>query len=67
MKKLLLLTLSILVIICANAQVKITGTAKNHKAKRLKGVSITLKNSYDGTVTDSLGNLVLPLMKKESW
>src|SRR4051812_39421007 len=38
------------------AQVKISGKLTDNKNKPLRGASITIKNSYDGTTTDSLGN-----------
>ncbi len=38
------------------AQVKISGKMTDTKNNPLRGASITIKNSYDGTTTDSLGN-----------
>lgn len=38
------------------AQVKISGTVTDKKNKPLAGVSIQLKDSYDGATSDSLGN-----------
>ncbi len=38
------------------AQVTISGKLMDTKNKGLPGASISLKNSYDGTTTDSLGN-----------
>lgn len=38
------------------AQVKISGTVKDNRGKILPGVSISLKNTYDGAITDSSGN-----------
>lgn len=40
----------------ALAQVKITGKISDGKGKPVSGVSITLKDTYDGATTDSLGN-----------
>ncbi len=40
----------------ATGQVKISGTVKDNRNKPIYGVSIGIKNSYDGTTTDSLGN-----------
>lgn len=37
------------------AQVTLTGTVKDNKKRPLFGVSVEIKDSYDGTVTDSLG------------
>lgn len=38
------------------AQVKISGKIVDHKNKPIRGASITIKDSYDGTTSDSLGN-----------
>lgn len=38
------------------AQTKIEGKIKDNKGKPVVGVSITLKDTYDGAVTDSSGN-----------
>ncbi len=38
------------------AQVKISGKLTDNKNKPFRGASITIKNSYDGATTDSLGN-----------
>ena len=40
----------------AIAQTKITGYIYDHKGKPVAGVSITLKDTYDGAVSDSAGN-----------
>ncbi len=40
----------------AKAQTSVTGKISDTKGKPLAGVSITLKNTYDGSTTDSLGN-----------
>jgi hypothetical protein len=37
------------------AQVKISGTVKDNKGKAIRNVNITLKDTYDGTVSDSTG------------
>ena len=39
-----------------NAQVKVSGKVTDTKNRPLVGASITLKNSYDGATTDSLGH-----------
>ncbi len=46
------------------AQVKISGKLTDNKNKPLGGVSISLKNSYDGTTTDSLGNFAFTTTEK---
>ncbi|MEO7523286.1 MAG: TonB-dependent receptor, partial [Ferruginibacter sp.] len=38
------------------AQTKLSGKLTDTKNKAIAGASITIKNSYDGTTTDSLGN-----------
>ena len=42
--------------ICLFAQVTISGKVKDNKGRPLQGASVALKDSYDGTVVDSLGN-----------
>ncbi len=39
-------------------QTKIAGRLTDTKNKSLRGASITIRNSYDGTTTDSLGNFL---------
>lgn len=56
MKKILLLqTLIILLLNALNAQNKISGTVKDRKNHPVPGVSITIKDTYDGATTDSSG------------
>ncbi len=51
------LTLFILILgLTVEAQVKVTGKITDNKGKPVSGVSIALKNTYDGATTDSLGN-----------
>ncbi|MEO5893028.1 MAG: TonB-dependent receptor [Ferruginibacter sp.] len=45
-----------LVAMSVSAQVKISGRVTDNKNKPLAGVSITLKNTYDGATSDSSGN-----------
>ena len=40
----------------ATAQINISGKVADNKNKPISGASITLKNSYDGATSDSLGN-----------
>ena len=50
-------TLLILLLgLSAISQVKIEGKITDTKGKPVGGVSITLKDTYDGATTDSLGN-----------
>ncbi len=39
-----------------NAQIIISGTIKDNKGNALPGISVSLKDTYDGTIVDSLGN-----------
>jgi vitamin B12 transporter len=51
-----LIIIAILVSSVLQAQVKLSGKVTDNKKKPLAGVSITLKNTYDGATTDSAGN-----------
>ena len=46
------------------AQVKIAGKLTDNKNKPLGGASIAIRNSYDGTTTDSLGNFSFTTTEK---
>jgi vitamin B12 transporter len=46
------------------AQVKISGKAVDNKNKALAGVSIVLKNTYDGATSDSSGNFSFTTTEK---
>jgi vitamin B12 transporter len=48
------------------AQSNITGTVKDSRGKVVKGASITIKDSYDGTTSDSLGNYKFTTTEKDS-
>ncbi len=48
--------LLVLNVFAATAQVKISGSAVSTKNKPLAGISVVLKNTYDGATTDSAGN-----------
>jgi len=59
------LTLLIIILgFSAQAQVKITGKITDGKGKPVGGVSITLKDTYDGATTDSLGNFSFTTTEK---
>ncbi len=64
MKKYLLLLSFIIIHFSLTAQVKISGTTKDHKGRKLIGVSVTLVNSYDGAVSDSMGNFSFKITEK---
>jgi vitamin B12 transporter len=53
-----LLPLLILLVtcLCASGQTTISGKIKDNKGRPLHGASISLKDTYDGTTSDSLGN-----------
>ena len=51
----LLLFISITSFFNANAQINISGRIYKNNSKPLYGVSIVLKNTYDGATTDSMG------------
>lgn len=55
MKYVVTIILSVL-IISVKGQVKISGNIADTKGKPIYGVSITLKDTYDGATTDSSGN-----------
>lgn len=55
MKFVITIILSVL-IISVKGQVKISGNIADTKGKPIYGVSITLKDTYDGATTDSSGN-----------
>lgn len=58
-------TLLILILsLTVKAQIKITGKVTDTRGKLVSGVSITLKNSYDGATTDSLGNFAFATTEK---
>ncbi len=42
--------------LAASAQIKISGKVIDNKNKALPGISIVLKNTYDGATSDSIGN-----------
>ena len=56
MKQLSILFLFFLIAASLKAQVKISGKVKDARGKPAASTSITLKDTYDGTVSDSLGN-----------
>ena len=63
MKKLFTLLL-ILSVIAAKAQVKVSGKVLDNKNKPLAGISIVLKDTYDGATTDSTGNFSFSTTEK---
>ena len=55
---------ALLLFFTIHAQVKIMGKAVDNKNKALPGVSIVLKNTYDGATTDSSGNFTFTTTEK---
>lgn len=47
-----------------NAQVKIKGMVTDHKGKPIAGVSVSIKDSYDGATTDTTGNYAFETEEK---
>src|SRR5260221_1818162 len=56
MKKLISLTVFIMIISGLYSQVIIQGKVKDNKGKPIAGASISIKDTYDGGVSDSSGN-----------
>ncbi|MBK5269644.1 MAG: TonB-dependent receptor, partial [Bacteroidia bacterium] len=56
MKKLICVVIFALIVIHLNSQIIIQGKVKDNKGKPIPGASISLKNTYDGAVADSIGN-----------
>ena len=54
--KFLFLGLCLFAVLAVQAQVTVSGKLTDNKNKPLRGASITIVDSYDGTTTDSLGN-----------
>jgi len=64
MKAKVLFTFMILLSFGAHSQVLIRGTVKNNKGKAIIGAAITLKDTYDGTITDSVGGFSFKTYEK---
>lgn len=58
--------LCIVVVCCTvlRAQVKLSGKISDHRGRALPGASITLKDTYDGAVSDSTGNFQFTTTEK---
>lgn len=64
MKKLIMLITGILVMSQTYSQVMLQGKVKDNKGKPLPGASVSLKDTYDGTLVDSLGNFKFSTTEK---
>ncbi len=59
---------TLLITFCTNAfaQTTITGVVKDNRNAALRGANITLKNTYDGTTSDSLGRFKFTTTEKDT-
>jgi len=64
MRKITLLSFLLLFTFYSFAQIKITGTTKDQRGRKLIGVSVSVKNSYDGGISDSSGNFSFKTFEK---
>ncbi len=64
MRKLILFIAASLAICVTQAQVKISGFVKDTRGRILQGASITLKGTYDGTISDSIGHFSFKTFEK---
>jgi CarboxypepD_reg-like domain len=65
MKKLISILAGLLVISQVHSQVVIMGKVKDNKGKPIPGASVSIKDSYDGGIVDSLGNFKFTTTEKE--
>jgi vitamin B12 transporter len=56
MSKWMVILFALLAATESSAQTEVSGRVLSNRKKQLSGVNITLKDSYDGATTDSLGN-----------
>jgi vitamin B12 transporter len=64
MKHLLILLVVLPMAVALYAQVKITGTIRDNRHRPIYGVSVTIKDSYDGSISDSTGNFAFRTTEK---
>ncbi len=64
MKRILYFIITLLISQNIAAQVIIKGEVKDNKGRALIGASLSLKDSYDGGITDSLGNFSFKTFEK---
>ena len=64
MKKLTVLIIIISGLLNANAQVTVSGKIKDYKGKPVAGASVSLKDTYDGAVSDSTGKYTFVASEK---
>jgi vitamin B12 transporter len=56
MKKIFILIATLISLSSAYGQIRIQGQVRDNRNHAIQGVSISIKDSYDGATTDSLGN-----------
>lgn len=64
MRKLISAVIMIMILQTVSSQVVISGKIKDNKGKPVAGASISLKDTYDGTVSDSSGNYAFTASEK---
>jgi len=64
MKKVLLVVIVVILAQALKAQTKIQGIVKDGRNHPIQGVSISVKDSYDGATTDSLGRFSFQTVEK---
>jgi vitamin B12 transporter len=64
MRKICLLLLLQAAILIVHSQVTVSGKLRDNKGRPLPGASVAIKDSYDGTIVDSLGNFKFTTTEK---
>jgi vitamin B12 transporter len=64
MKKLFFFLATTLSLVAVQAQTKISGTVKDNRNQPMAGANITIKDTYDGTTSDSLGRFSFTTTEK---
>lgn len=64
MKPLLFILTALIITNSLFSQVRISGTVKDNRNRPIHGASITLKDTYDGSTTDSAGNFTFRTTEK---
>ena len=64
MKRFFILAVLCSLMLVAKAQTTVSGIIKDPKGNAIKGVSVTLKDTYDGAVTDSMGTFSFKTTEK---
>ncbi len=66
MKSFFFTIIALAAVLALQAQVKISGTVKDTRGRKLISASITLKDTYDGATSDSSGNYTFSTTEKGS-